>query len=173
MPNVGTDGRVFAGGRRAGGAFRGIPPINPAREEVERSRGGGSSKCPALSNTRINPPPPFDQTKFLTWKRDFLFWRDIYWYIEDSQLLSVVSLNSTPVLKKFLMAFLIRTSDNPEQRTLKNALGILQDQFASCVKEREMAYLDELLALKGEPKSWRRRFGIGMVSWFCIRTAMR
>ena len=36
--NIGADGRVFAGGRRAGDVFLGIPPINTALEEEERSR---------------------------------------------------------------------------------------------------------------------------------------
>ena len=43
-------------------------------EEAERNRGGGSLKRPVLSNTRVNPPPVFDQTKFLPWEKDVLFW---------------------------------------------------------------------------------------------------
>ena len=148
--NESIDRRQFSGGRRPADVYRGIPPINTAPEGGATKVGGGSLKCPALSNTRINPPPMFDQTKFLAWKRDVLFWRDIYWYIEDSQLMSVLSLNASPVLKKFLMTFLRRTREQPDQRTLKNVIDILQKQFAASIKEREMAYLDEMLTLKRE-----------------------
>ena len=47
----------------------GLPPANTV---------GGSLRCPILSNSKINPPPAFEPTKFVAWKREFLFWRDIY-----------------------------------------------------------------------------------------------
>ena len=156
--NVGSDGRVFAGGRRSGEAVRGIPTMNRSCDEAERSRGDGSPKLPVLSNTRVNPPLVFGQLEFLTWGEDVLFWRDIYWYIEESKLLSVLSLNASPVLKKFLMSSLRRTRDQPGQRTLTKVIVILQDQFAASIREREMAYLDEMLTLKRESTELAQAF---------------
>ena len=119
----------------------GIPPSNAA---------GGSPKCPILSNSKINPPPGFEPTKFVSWKREYLFWRDIYWYVEDAQLLSVTSLAASPVLKKFLMAYLRDSRDQPNSRSICGFVDALQTQFSAHIREREMTHLDELLAIKRE-----------------------
>lgn len=47
----------------------------------------------------------FDVSKFLPWKKDYLRWRDLHWYLGGAQLLSVTGLNANATLRKFHIPF--------------------------------------------------------------------
>ena len=118
-----------------------------AKRSVSSDCYGGSSNLPVISNSKISPPPSFEPQRFLAWRRDFEFWRDLYWYISDSQLLSVTGLSASAVLRNYLIRFVRETRQDPKARSLKNFLDSLQVHFAASNREREAQYLDELLGI--------------------------
>ena len=113
---------------------------------------------PSTAKHQNSASPNFDPNKFLTWEKEYWFWCDIYWFVEDSQLLSITSLGATPMLKKYLMTFMRCTRESPESRTLVNLAQLMQEQFSASIKEREMSYLDEMLSLKRESSELAQAF---------------
>ena len=111
---------------------------------------GGSMNTPMISNSKICAPPAFDSVRFLSWEKDLLFWRDLYWHVPESQLLSIIGIHSSASLKKFLIPFLRESRMNPQRRTIAHLLECLQSQFAASVKEREVSFLDDVMNIKRE-----------------------
>ena len=111
---------------------------------------GGPLNAPAVSSSKVVPPPMFDGSKFLSWKKDYLFWRDLRWYLSDAQLLSVTGLNANATLRRFLIPFFRNARDQPADRTIEKFLELLQMQYAAGAREREVTYLGDLLPLRRE-----------------------
>ena len=159
-PNLSVDHRQFASGRY------GLEPNHGVREDRPRNEGmvplisGGPLQTPNISSLKVAPPPVFGASRFDQWRKDYLFRKDLFWYISDAQLLSVTGLNAVPALKKFLVQFLRRSRDDPNSRTIANFLKILQEQFVANIEERQVVQIDELLSIRREPS------GLIQTFWF-------
>ena len=119
---------------------------------------GGSLAMPVISANKITPPPAFDSAKYLNWQREYQFWRDIYWFVGDNQLLSVTGLHANSSLGKFLIQFFRQTRDELEKRTIEEFLARMMKIFSATVRERETYYVGELLSMKREPSESIQNF---------------
>ena len=122
---------------------------------------------PVISANKITPPPPFDGGKYLNWQREYQFWRDIYWFVDDNQLLSVTGLHANSSLRKFLIQFFRQTREDLRKRTIKEFLARMLKHFSATVKEREAYYVGELLPMKRESSESIQGF------WFKYDEMMR
>ena len=125
--------------------FHGIKQTNASSEFF-----GGTFCTQSITNQKIAHPPAFGGAKFVLWKRDYNFWRDLYWYIGDAQLLPVTGLHANHSVREFMAQFICDTRTNPVSRTIPNFAIVLEKQFAANAKERDIRFIDELLQLKRE-----------------------
>ena len=123
---------------------------NAFNRNVHQELGGGMLRTPMASNSKIMAPTVFDGAKYNIWRRDFLFWRDLYWYVSDGQLLSIVGLNASTNLKRYMVRFFRETRTNSADRAIMHLLDTLQSHFSATSKEREAYYLDEILNARRE-----------------------
>ena len=135
-----------------GGSFN--PYSNTSNDNNVRSQNapmvGGQLRSPAISNSKITAPPVFNSSNFLNWRKDYEFWRDLYWYIEDGQILSVTGIHSSPQLKKFMIRFIRESRANSNLRTVVLFLDTLESYFPANNRERQVTFLDDLMSLRRE-----------------------
>ena len=82
----------------------------------------------SLSHHKI-VPHPLDIAKYTIWKRDFLYWRDLYSFIYESVLFSTVGLHAIAVLKPSAIRFTRETRGNIQRRTIRELIKTLDALF--------------------------------------------
>ena len=60
---------------------------------------------------RVQPAPLLEAAKYSAWKREFTFWRELYGFLPDSYLLSVIGSGPSPLLKNMVMKLFRDTKD--------------------------------------------------------------
>ena len=97
---------------------------------------GGPMHVPMISNSKIIHPPIFDSPKSLNWKKDYMFRRDLHWYIGDPHLLSITGMNASTTLRRFTIQYVRESRDGPRRRTIPQFLLTLEEQYDACSRER-------------------------------------
>ena len=100
---------------------------------------------------KLIPPPEFSSIRYATWKKEVGYWRELYSYVSEGQILCALGLTASSELKRILMHFMKKTRDTPQSRTLKNILIVLDENYAISSREREMVAMEKLSQLMKEP----------------------
>ena len=113
---------------------------------------------------KVQPVPAMGTEKYSSWKREFAFWRELYSFLPDSYLLSVIGAGPTSPVKNMVVELFRDTKDDPQARTLKGLVKLLGKSYALTGREREMASMERLFEMKREPmetmQSYWMRFGM-------------
>ena len=115
-------------------------------EKLASDRQVGST--PAYTNFKVTAPPVFSVEKYSVWRKELVFWRELYFYVPDLHLLSVLGLHADSILKSLLMKFHYSTRDDGHRRTLSNLLRLLDENYLITSKERELKQMDKLMDLR-------------------------
>ena len=115
-------------------------------EKLASARQVGST--PAYTNFKVTAPPVFSVEKYSAWRKELVFWRELYFYVPDLHLLSVLGLHADAILKSLLMKFHYNTRDDDQQRNLSNLLRLLDENYLLTSKERELKQMDKLMELR-------------------------
>ena len=99
-----------------------------------------------------------DVERYSAWKREFTFWREIYQFLPDSYLFSVIGAGPTSILKNMVMKLFRDTTSRPWERTISNLVKSLDKTYALTGREREMASMERLFELKREPAETMQSF---------------
>ena len=67
---------------------------------------------------KLNPPPKFDSRKLDSWFRHMRFWRELYFTVDETQILPSVVLAAGEDTRDILMDYTEDTKTNPESRSL-------------------------------------------------------
>ena len=120
----------------------------------------------SLSQHKIVPPPPMlDISKCTIWKRDFLYWRDLYSLVEESVLFSTVGLHANAVLKPVMIRFTRETRGNLQRRTIRELVNTLDSLFEMTAREKDLRMMDRVMECKRDRKEsiavfWSRFEGL-------------
>ena len=126
------------------------PPISP---------GPMTGAClPPMQNTlpawphevKVSPPPVLDPIRYVVWKNEFLFWRELYGFLPGGYLLSVMGYGSVSSLRLMIMKMFHDTKTNPALRSIPLLLSYLDNSYATTARGREMNALEKLLDLRRE-----------------------
>ena len=108
----------------------------------------------ALANwphgVKVSPPPVLDPLRYVSWKKEFLFWRELYGFLPDEYLLSVMGSGSASSLRLMIMKMFHDTKMNTSLRSIQLLLSYLDSSYATTSREREMNALERLLDLRRE-----------------------
>ena len=99
---------------------------------------------------KVSPPPVLGPSRYVVWKKEFLFWRDLYAFLPDGYLLSVMGSGSVSSLRLMIMKMFHETKMNPNLRSIPLLLNYLDSSYAVTSREREMNALERLLELRRE-----------------------
>ena len=105
-----------------------------------------------IHQQELAPPPEFSPIRFPSWKKEILYYRDLYHYVSDSQIIMTMGPHASPELKRITMSFAKPTRSRPESRTISNLLQLIGDNYASSSRELEMESLDRLLSIRKEAR---------------------
>ena len=92
----------------------------------------------AAPNSKVIHPPAFKPQKYNSWRRELLFWKDLYFYINPYQLLATLGAHANSLLKVNLTKYMAQTTDCPAGRSAIGLLGVLYVIYAASSKEREL-----------------------------------
>ena len=112
----------------------------------------------AAPNSKVIHPPAFKPQKYNSWRRELLFWKDLYFYINPYQLLATLGAHANSLLKVNLMKYMAQTTDCPAGRSAIGLLGVLYVIYASSSKERTSGFLYLFASLKREPSETFQSF---------------
>ena len=104
--------------------------------------------APSYTNFKVSPAPPFNGERYGVWRKELIFWRELYFYVPDLHLLSILGLHSDSSLKQLLIKFHHQTRESVKDRTLSNFVKMLDEYYLLTSQERELKQLDRLMELK-------------------------
>ena len=107
-----------------------------------------AAKAPSYTNFKVPLDPSLSSEKYGVWRRESIFWRELYFYVPDMHLLSIIGLHAGSTLKKLLIKFHHQTRDAISQRSLSNLLEMLDGNFLLSSQERELKHLGRLMDLR-------------------------
>ena len=99
---------------------------------------------------KVSHPPTLDTTKFNAWKKEFLFWRELYSFLPDGYLLSVIGSGSATNLRLMIMKMFHDTKYNTSLRPIALLIEYLDKSYLATSREREMNALGKLLDIRRE-----------------------
>ena len=137
------------------------PPTSPDLMNGARLPPCQNALAPWPHGVKVSPPPLLGPIRYVSWKKEFLFWRELYGFLPDGYLLSVMGSGSAPSLRLMIMKMFHDTKTNPGVRSIHLMLSYLDNSYATTSREREMNALGKLLDL--------RREGSGTVQAFWLR----
>ena len=111
------------------------------------------------SGGRLQPAPVLDIGKYSARRREFNFWRELYSFLPDSYLISVLGSGPSSLLKNMVMKLFRDTRDAPQERSLHGLIKLLDKSYELSGREREMASMENYLKLGANRWKLRRRFG--------------
>ena len=83
-------------------------------------------------------------------EKGILFWRELYGFLPDGYLLSVMGAGSASNLRLVIMKMFHDTRDDIGRRSIALLIEYLDKSYASTSREREMDELGKLLELRRE-----------------------
>ena len=107
-----------------------------------------TASAPSYTNFKVSPAPAFNCERYGVWRRELIFWRELYFYVPDLHLLSILGLHSDSTLKQLLIKFHHQTREVVKDRTLSNFVRMLDEYYLLTSQERELKQLDRLMELK-------------------------
>ena len=107
--------------------------------------------APSYTNFKVSPAPAFNCERYGTWRQELVFWRELYFYVPDLHLLSILGSHSDSSLKQLLIKFHHQTREVVSERTLSNFVRMLDEYYLVSSQERELKQLDRLMELKKFP----------------------
>ena len=107
-----------------------------------------TAKAPSYTNFKVSPAPAFNCERYGAWRKELVFWRELYFYVPDLHLLSIIGLNAEPTIKQLLIKFHHQTHESIPHRTLPNFLKMLDWNFLLPSHERELKHLGRLMELR-------------------------
>ena len=99
---------------------------------------------------KVSPPPMLDTSKYVAWKKEFNFWRELYGFLPDEYLLSVMGAGTATNIRQMIMKMFHDTKATPERRNIPLLLTYLDKSYATTSREREMNALERLLEIRRE-----------------------
>ena len=121
--------------RRAGVPLisRGDMMPGPPNREIHQATLGNTWP----SGVKVQNPPSLDIERYSAWKREFTFRREIYQFLPDSYLLSIVGAGPSLILKNMVMKLFCDTRMDPSERTISGLIGLLGKNYALSEREKE------------------------------------
>ena len=119
-------------------------------ERMASGRQLGTS--PAYTNFKVTSHPSFAIEKYGTWRKELVWWGELYFYVPDIHLLSVLGLHADTTLKHLLMKFHFNAREDSSQRTLPNILRLLGGNYLLTIKEKDLKQMDKLMEVRRSPE---------------------
>ena len=107
--------------------------------------------APSYTNFKVPPAHAFSSERYGAWRREFISWRELYIYVTDLHLMSILGLHSDSALKQLPIKFHHQTRDSMGTRTLSNFPRMLDEYYSLASQERESKQLDRLMELRKSP----------------------
>ena len=85
---------------------------------------------------KLIPPPEFSAARYATWKKEVNYWRELYSYVSEGQIMCTLGLTATSELKRILMHFVKTTRHDPRLRSINNLFAILGENYAVSSREK-------------------------------------
>ena len=103
--------------------------------------------APSYANFKVSPAPAFNCERYGTWRQELIFWGELYFYVPDLHLLSILGSHSDSSLKQLLIKFHHQTRELVAERTLSNFVRMLGEYYLVTSQERELKQLGRLMEL--------------------------
>ena len=94
---------------------------------------------------KLVPPPEFNPRKYNLWKKEMMFRRDLYAYVNDAQILSSVGLSANSTLKRILMQYTQMTRRDVSSRSFLGLIQVVDQHYQASAHEREMEVMDRFM----------------------------
>ena len=120
-------------------------------QERRRNESSDSQFGFPMMPAKLIPPPEFSAVRYAAWKKEVGYWRELYSYVPEGQVMCTLGLTATSELKRILMRFVKKTRNEPQSRTLKNLMLVLDENYAVSSRDREMDEMGKLSQLYKEP----------------------
>ena len=87
-------------------------------------------------NLSIGDPPKFDVTKYESFRRELLWWRDVHSSFDDSVLITTLAIKITDEsMKSLLTSFTESTRENREARNFSQLINVFDKEYAKTSEE--------------------------------------
>ena len=90
---------------------------------------------------KISPVTRFDARNLDGWIREVRYWRELYYHLDDDQMLASLGLNNTDDIKSLMMDFLDETKLCREKRSVEHFLARVTTEFGA---ERDVVRMERL-----------------------------
>ena len=101
-----------------------------------------------LNMPKLAPPPSFDPPRYYTWKKNLMYWRDLYSYIPDAFIIATMGLHATDQLNRIMITYTKETRRTSQNRCLRELLCKLDSCYEATAIEREMSAMDRWMGYK-------------------------
>ena len=141
---------------------------NASEQAVDLLSSPTTPVIPSMSwpnGIKVNAPPVLDVSKYNSWRREFLFWRELYQFMPDNYMLSVIGAQGNSQLRLMVMKMFRETASHDHRRSIKLLLEYLDKSYEATAREKEMNALETLISLKRDASEsthgfWLRFEGI-------------
>ena len=104
------------------------PPIPPSFTGLPVN--AAQSDCNRHPSMKLVAPPAFNPLRYAAWKRDVSYWRDLYQYVPEDQIISSIGLNANDQLRRVVILVTKATRLQLETRTLRNLFETFSKLFS-------------------------------------------
>lgn len=145
---------------------RSSPPVDGGGGGNEKMEGDQPPDALPMSQGVSNPntlhkmaaPPKFDPKGFDVWKRESIFWRNIFCNITDDLIIGSISLRGSVELRENLMDFYDECASLRKDPAFNGFLGRIEKGFGAIEEVCRMERTQEIFAFKRKRECGVRRF---------------